>query len=138
MMSSSAINSQIWNAKAANVQNADGSPIVASGAWNFRNSSGVTTFSVSDAGALNLPGAINGNVNSYINRLITGIPTNPLVWETGPAGPGSAAFYGGVLLPNGKVFAIPHSYTGTNTIYNPAVVGWPYGQWMLHPMFNTL
>ena len=71
-----------------------------------------------------------------MNVLISSIPTNPLSWETGPAGPGSYAFQGGVLLPNGKVFAIPYSYTGTSTIYNPAVVGWPYGQWMLHSMFN--
>ena len=41
-----------------------------------------------------------------------------------------------LLLASAAAFAIPYNYTGTNTIYNPAVVGWPYGQWMLHPMFN--
>ena len=72
-------------------------------------------------------GAINGNINSRMNVLISSIPTNPSVWETGPAGPGSNAFYGGVLLPNGKVFAIPCSYTGTNTIYNPTTNAWETG-----------
>ena len=49
---SSAINSQIWNAKAANVQNADGSPIYAAGVWSFKSSTNVVTFSVSDAGVV--------------------------------------------------------------------------------------
>ena len=73
-------------------------------------------------------GAINGNINSRMNVLISSMPTNPPSWETGPAGPGSGgAFIGGVLLPNGKVFAIPCNYTGTNTIYNPTTNAWETG-----------
>ena len=79
-------------------------------------------------GNQNISGAINGNINSRMNVLISSIPTNPLVWETGPAGSGGGgAFAGGVLLPNGKVFAIPYSYTGTNTIYNPTTNAWETG-----------
>ena len=88
-----------------------------------QNISGVKTFNNNIVAV----GAINGNINSRMNVLISSIPTNPLVWETGPAGPGSSAFQGGVLLPNGKVFAIPCSYTGTNTIYNPTTNAWEVG-----------
>ena len=84
---------------------------------------GVKTFS----SAVNTNSAINGNINSRMNVLISSIPTNPLVWEVGPAGPGSNTFLGGVLLPNGKVFAIPYYYTGTNTIYNPTTNAWEVG-----------
>jgi hypothetical protein len=77
--------------------------------------------------ALQVNGAINGNINAKINELVRSIPFNPTTWETGPQGSGSGAFQGGVLLPNGKVFAIPRSYTGTNTIYNPATNAWETG-----------
>jgi len=90
------------------------------------------------AGNTTTAGAINGNINSYMNRLIAGIPTNPLAWETGVTGPGSGAFAGGVLLPSGKVFCVPSNYASNQNIYHPCVIGWPYGQWMLHPMFNKL
>lgn len=67
-MSSSAINSQIWNAKAANVQNADGSPIYAAGVWSFKSSTNVVTFSVSDAGAVTAgPAAFAGTNCLTIN-----------------------------------------------------------------------
>jgi hypothetical protein len=51
-MPSSAISPSVAQQLAANIFNADGvTPVYSAGAWALKNSSGVTTFSVSDAGA---------------------------------------------------------------------------------------
>ena len=93
----------------------------ASLAWDATNKTAAI------GGEWSVAGDINGNINSYMNRLIAGIPTNPLAWETGVTGPGGGAFYGGVLLPNGKVFCVPGNYTSNQNIYNPATNAWETG-----------
>lgn len=61
---------------------------------------------------------------------------NPMTntWDNGPGGPPSVqyslpgiAFAAGVLLPNGKVFCVPYSYTGSMNIYNPSTNAWEAG-----------
>jgi hypothetical protein len=51
-MSPSALGLSTFSAKAGNILNQDGGPaIYSAGVWNFENSSGVSTFTISDAGA---------------------------------------------------------------------------------------
>ena len=63
-MSSSAINAQLFQAKAGSIQNqADSSSIYSAGVWSFKNSTAVASVTITDAGAVTLgPSSSYGSV----------------------------------------------------------------------------
>jgi hypothetical protein len=63
-----------------------------------------------------------GTVSPHVNSVIaSNADGNAYTTNSTPTGtyPGSAAFYGGVLLPDGRVFCVPYNSTSAR-IYNPA------------------
>jgi hypothetical protein len=80
--------------KAANLQNADGTPVYAAGVWSLENSSGTTTFTVSDAGAVTV-GPSSG-VTSAASAIINGSANNTGSLEINVTG-GTSKGYAGVF-----------------------------------------
>jgi len=66
-------------------------------------------------------------VSSFLENLNLDVIDGSYSWMLGPNAPAVNAFSGGVLLSNHKVFMIPHSYAGTNTVYNSLSNAWETG-----------
>jgi hypothetical protein len=125
----SALGLSTFSAKAGNILNQDGGPaIYSAGNWNFENSSGTTTFTISDAGAATV-GAAAGTGASALAHVVNG---KSLTIQLSSAGAATAptstsnAYYLGVGRYEANVNSyrlLGFGYRNTETHY-PAFFGY--------------
>ena len=88
-MSSSAITTQVAQLKAGSIQNqADSSSIYSAGVWSFKNSTAVTSVTISDAGNVGIGTASPGTTLQVQKNLVGGI-TYPIYVDNGSGGAGT-------------------------------------------------
>jgi hypothetical protein len=78
-MSSSAIQTPVYQALASNIKNADAStPIYSAGAWDFKNAAGTTTLAVSSAGGVTVGVGLQASLHPHVIK-VSGLPAGSAV-----------------------------------------------------------